>query len=437
MTGRTEGTGERETEPLPVVLAGARGHGRSHLVNIRRLQEAGLVRLAGVCELSPLSPAELAGFGEPEQSTDLGGLLERTGARIAVICTPIHTHTELALTAAERGVHTLLEKPTTPSYAEYERLLAGLAEHGTACQVGFQSLGSHAVEAIRELVASGAIGALRGIGAAGAWARDEAYYARAPWAGRRTLDGRDVVDGVLTNPLAHALATALRIDGSDLTGDVGRIVLEQFRANDIEADDTTCLKLTTRRGTPVTVAVTLCAERAGEPYVVVHGERGRITFWYKQDRVVVRRTGRAPEQEPDRAQEEGPAPGRDRERDRDRDRDRDQERGQDRGPGQEQEVVHGRTDLLENLVGHLRAGEPLLVPPERTGAFMRVVEAVRTAPVPTRLPADAWYAEPGERAPRRVVKGVDALVEASARTLATFSELGADWAVPPGETRRR
>lgn len=31
---------------VPVVLAGARGHGRRHLANIRRLQAAGLLRLA-------------------------------------------------------------------------------------------------------------------------------------------------------------------------------------------------------------------------------------------------------------------------------------------------------------------------------------------------------------------------------------------------------
>ncbi|CAM5346113.1 hypothetical protein SALBM135S_00522 [Streptomyces alboniger] len=44
--------------PLPVVLAGARGHGRWHLENIRRLQRAGRVRLVGVCELRPLDDEE-------------------------------------------------------------------------------------------------------------------------------------------------------------------------------------------------------------------------------------------------------------------------------------------------------------------------------------------------------------------------------------------
>jgi predicted dehydrogenase len=381
---------------LPVVLAGARGHGRWHLRNIHRLRQTGLVRLAGICELEPLSEAELAGFGSPEQSADFADLLESTGARIAVICTPIHTHTDLALTAAARGVHTLLEKPTTPSYSEYERLLAGLEKNGTVCQVGFQSLGSHAVDAIRELIASDAIGPVRGIGAAGAWVRDEAYYARALWAGRRTLDGQDVVDGVLTNPLAHAVATALRIDGSDRAQDIGELELEQFRANDIEADDTTCLRLKTAHGTPVTVAVTLCARESAEPYVLIHGARGRITFWYKDDRVLVQRT--------------------------------------DQGPV---ETVHARTDLLENLVAHLDEGAELLVPPRRTGGFMRIVEHVRTAPLPEPLPADAWYTAPGESAPRRIVKGIDGLVASSAETLSTFSELGASWALPTAEVYSR
>ncbi|MFI6701653.1 Gfo/Idh/MocA family protein [Streptomyces sp. NPDC050509] len=410
-----------QTGPLPVVLAGARGHGRTHLVNIHRLEQAGLVRLVGICELKPLSEEELAGFGAPEQSDDFAGLLERTGARIAVLCTPIHTHTELALVAADHGVHTLLEKPTTPSYGEYERLLAGLAERGTACQVGFQSLGSHALDAIARLVADGAIGAVRGIGAAGAWVRDDAYHRRVPWAGRRSLNGRDVVDGVLTNPLAHAVATALRLDGSERAEDIAEIELEQFRANDIEADDTSCLRVRTARGTRITVAVTLCAERAGEPYVVVHGSRGRITFWYKEDRVLVERTdgGTA-----------GGAGG-----------DGGAGAGVGLGSGSATDpaagTVHGRTDLLENLVAHLRDGTELLVPAPRTGAFMRIVEAIRTGPLPTPLPADAWYGVPGEKAPRRVVKGIDALVAASADTLSTFSELGAAWATPPTEVHPR
>lgn len=369
---------------IPGGLAGARGHGRWHLANIRRLERAGLVRLAGVCELTPLTERE-AGGELPEQSADFGALLDSTGAGIAVVCTPIPTHTDLALTAARKGVHLLLEKPPAPSYAEFRRMADGVAEAGVACQVGFQSLGSHAVPAVRALIAEGAIGEVTGIGGAGAWVRDEAYFRRAPWSGRRRLDGADVIDGALTNPLAHAVATALALGGSTRAEDVTGIETELSHANDIEADDTSCVRVTTAQGHRVTVAATLCAERADEPYVLVHGSRGRITFWYKQDRVLLQRGGHGPE-----------------------------------------EFEYGRTDLLENLVAHLTDGAGLLVPPDGTGAFMKVVEAIRRAPDPEALPDSAWRRVPGED--RRVVPGVDALVAAAADTLSLYSELGAPWA---------
>jgi predicted dehydrogenase len=235
------------------------------------------------------------------------------------------------------------------------------------------------------MVADGLIGELTGVGGAGAWARPEAYYRRAPWAGRRRMDGVDVVDGALTNPLAHAVATALALNGSSRAEDVTGIETELLRANAIESDDTSCVRVTTAQGgRQVTVAATLCAERPDEPYVLVHGSRGRITFWYKQDRVLVQRAGHGPE-----------------------------------------ELQFGRTDLLENLVAHLADGTGLLVPPDATGAFMRVVEAVRTAPDPAPLPDGAWRRLPDEE--RRTVPGIDGLVAAAADTLSLYSELGAPW----------
>jgi hypothetical protein len=137
----------------------------------------------------------------------------------------------------------------------------------------------------------------------------------------------------------------------------------------------------------VTVAATLCAEDPDEPYVVVHGDSGRITFWYKQDRVLLQRADHGPE-----------------------------------------EYEYGRTDLLENLVEHLTDGERLLVTPDVTGSFMKVVEAIRQAPDPAPLPEGTWHLLPGEQ--RRVVPGIDGLVAAAADTLALYSELGAPWVLP-------
>ena len=372
--------------PVPVVLVGAHGHGRWHLQNVDRLVRAGApLRLVGICDPRPLSPEERALAGDVPVLGRLDDLLTAVRPEITIVCTPIHTHAGLALTAAAAGSHVLLEKPPTPTLAGFDALRHGLASAGAACQIGFQSLGAHALRRARALVADGAIGRVTGIGAAGAWRRDASYYARAPWAGRRVIDGEPVVDGALTNPFAHATATALALDGEP--GDVRDVHVELFRANPIEADDTSCLRLVTARGTTVTVAATLCADREVEPYVVVHGTRGRVVLPYRTGLLRLER------------------------------------------PGRQAEVTeHAGTDLLENLVDHVRSPEVALVAPlAAVRGFMQVVEAVRLAAEPVEVPSELDTTGPH---PRRVVPGVAAAVVRSADRLALLSELDLRWARP-------
>jgi predicted dehydrogenase len=369
------------------VLAGAHGHGRWHLQNIDRLRRAGApVRLAGVCDPRPPEGDELALIGDVPVASRLEDVLDTVHPDVTIVCTPLHTHVELALAAVGAGSHVLLEKPPTTMLAGFERLLAGVEASGRACQVGFQSLGSHALPYVRRLMADGAMGEILGIGAAGAWQRDSSYYARAAWAGRRRLDGVAVVDGVLTNPLAHATATALALDGDAGEG-LREIAVELFHANPIEADDTSSLRLVTARGTTVSVAATLCAEREAEPYVVVHGTHGRIALEYRTGRVRLESNGRV------------------------------------------ESTQHPATDLLENLVAHLREPlVPLLAPLAATRSFMHVLEAVRLAPDPRQIPDEYVRTDTSGPFPRRVVPGIDGAVTRAADELALLSELGLPWA---------
>jgi predicted dehydrogenase len=380
--------------PLPVVLVGAHGHGEWHLRNVDRLTRAGVpVRLAGICDPRPLTGEQRAVAGDVPVSARLEDLLDTVRPQVTIVSTPIHTHAALTVAAASAGSHVLLEKPPTPTLAAFEELLTVVGGTGRACQVGFQSLGSHAVPAVRALMADGAIGEVLGIGAAGAWQRDASYYARAPWAGRRSLEGVPVVDGALTNPFAHATATALALDGAAGEQGVVDVRAELLRANPIEADDTSSLRLVTARGTTITVAVTLAADEVVEPYLVVHGTRGRIVLHYRLGRVRLERDGGSEVRE------------------------------------------HEATDLLENLAAHvLDPAVPLLVPLAGTRAFMQVVEAVRLTADPVEIPAAHRRLEAGT-IPRQVVPGSGAAVVRSADELALLSELGLPWAQPAAAAR--
>ena len=368
-----------------VALVGVHGFGAHHLRNLERLQGAGVVHLVAVADPNPPAPGSV-----PATTAVFPGLTElladTSGLDLIIVATPIQTHAPLGLAALATAADLYLEKPPVASLADFSRLCDAAAANGRSVQIGFQSLGSHALKAIEKLLADGTIGTLQGISATGRWVRDRAYYKRSRWAGKRTIDGVDVVDGVATNPLAHAVATALRIAGARTTADIASLETELYRANQIESDDTSVIRIRTSAGLPITCALTLCATESVEPYVTLQGSEGTAVFHYTEDRLTVET-----------------AAGR-------------------------SEEVFGRDDLTENLLAHRNTGAPLISPLLESGAFMLVLEAIRTAPLPAPLD-EAHFRWVGEGdAAHAVVPGIEEALARAARQNATFSELGLPWA---------
>jgi predicted dehydrogenase len=363
------------TKRVPaVVLVGARGFGQHHRANIDRLVAAGACELTAVVD--PTLGAETDG-GVPVVA-DVAAAADLGPVDVVVIAAPIGAHLPLALAALEAGADVLLEKPPVTTRAALATLLDAAHRTGRVVQVGFQSLGSHAIPAFRsgELV-----GAVRSAAAVGTWTRNQAYWDRSAWAGRRRVDGVDVLDGVVTNPLAHAVATALALVDCRSADQVARVEVELYRANAIEGDDTSAVRVTTTAGLEATAALTLCAPAEVLPSVRVRGTTGTALLGYTTDEVTV--------------------------------------------DGVTRDL--GRTDLLENLLAHRSHGVELLVPLGSTGAFVEVLEAVRTTePVQIDHPWVTWKGDGPERRP--LVADVEAIVDRAAEQRALFSEVGAPWA---------
>ena len=365
-----------------VAVAGVHGHGASHVRNVVRLAAEGRAELVGVADPLPGPDLPAPAFGSLEE------LLAATEVDVVIISTPIQTHVPLAELAMRAGADVLLEKPPTASLAEFEQLSAVVAATGRACQVGFQAQASQATLRLAAMISKGRFGEIRGISATGKWLRKARYFQRARWAGRRTLDGVAVVDGAVTNPLAHSTAAALLLDGSPGVDDVRSVETELFRANPIESDDTSTVRIVTARGTTILIAVTLCATEHLEPAVIVHGSEGRAVLRYASDTLEIH---------------EGSCMT---------------------------QTKRERADLLENLLAHrVDPGVPLYVPLEATGGFTRVVEAVRTANDPAEIPAGLvrWEGEGLERHP--VVLDVEQWIDRASDELALFSEIGAPWSI--------
>jgi predicted dehydrogenase len=358
-------------------LVGVTGHGRRHLDSVHRLG----LPLAGVCDVRELPPDVAREVGAAPVYRDLGRMLTECRPDITVIATPIHTHADVAETALRAGSAVLLEKPPVTSLIDLDRLLTVQRQAGRPVDVGFQAMGSGAVHKLRGMVAEGGLGDITGIGASGAWQRTTSYYARAEWAGRRTLHGVPVVDGALSNPFAHALMAALWLTGTAAEA-VPSIELELFHANDIDSDDTSCVRAHLLGAPPVVVAGTLCAKVNTPATIVVHGSLARADLRYEQDELVIRYAD-----------------------------------------GRTVSERFARTDQLANLAA---GGDPIC-PLATTRAFTSVVEAIRDAPDPAPIARRHWDEVVTPAGARRVVSGVDEAVRRAAEELKLFSEQGIEW----------
>lgn len=375
-----------------VAVVGANGHGRWHRRVVAPLHAAGRLRLVALVDVRPIEddPAAPVPDGTAVH-TDHREMLRTARPDVVVVCTPPHTHLPIALDVLAAGADLLLEKPPVLSIAEHRELADALAATGRACQVGFQALGSAALTELTDAVRAGRLGTVTGIATVAAWQRSDAYYARAPWAGRRTLHGRPVLDGALANPLAHAVMQCLAVAEAAGDGPVvpARIEVERYRVRPIEVDDTATLRVSSRSGPPIVAAVTLAGEDFVAGEVIVTGTAGRAVLEYPTDRLLL------------------PGDARPRE-------------------------VPGRRGLLENLLDY-RAdpGVPLIAPLARTAPFTTVLEAVTTAPEPTPLGGDLVTAT-GD-GPQRVltVRGINRLLRRAAEEGALLSELAVPWAVAP------
>ncbi|MFI5938241.1 Gfo/Idh/MocA family protein [Actinoplanes sp. NPDC051494] len=360
-----------------VGLVGANGHGKHHR---RRIAQLDGVRLIAVADTQPVEPDPPLPDGV-RVFTGHREMLAAAAPDVVIICTPPHTHLAIAEDALRAGADVLLEKPPVRTVDEHHRLMAVLAETGRACQVGFQALGSRAAGLLWDAVAREKV---TGIAAVASWQRDDSYYARAPWAGRRSVGGRAVVDGVLVNPLAHAVMQSLATAAAAGAGAPVSVEIERYRTRPIEVDDTAFARFTFAGGLVLVVAATLAGEDfiAGE--IIVDGSAGRAVLEYPTDRLAL--------------------------------------------PGEsEPRRVEGRTDLLENLIAHrAAAGVPLLSPLSRTLTFTAVLAALTDPALPPPVLVEAR-----ERDGVRVIPGINAVLRATARTAVLPSEAAVAWAVPP------
>lgn len=178
------------------------GCGDVSVVHFEALGTLAGVRLVAVCDVDAARAAEAgARYGVP-WFTDHRQLLAEAQPDVVHVCTPHHQHADQVIDAIHSGVHVLMEKPVAHTVAEAERVIEAAEAHPEV-KVGvcLQNRYNATVQAARDLLRSGEVGATVGGSGIVLWHRTPGYYEARPWRGIVGTSG----GGVLINQAIHTV----------------------------------------------------------------------------------------------------------------------------------------------------------------------------------------------------------------------------------------
>ncbi len=139
-------------------IIGAGRIGRVHAEHLAfRIPDANVLAVADVF---PEAAERLAAdFRVPAAFQDYRMILEDERIDAVVICSSTDTHAQIIEEAAAAGKHIFCEKPIALDLAKIDRALEAVEKAGVKLQVGFNRRFDPSFRRVRELVASGRIGA--------------------------------------------------------------------------------------------------------------------------------------------------------------------------------------------------------------------------------------------------------------------------------------
>ncbi|WP_405866713.1 Gfo/Idh/MocA family protein [Streptomyces sp. NBC_00005] len=229
-------------DSLGVAVVGFGWMGRVHTQAYARVPhhypQLGLrPRLVTVAEEVPGRAEEAAAqFGFASTTRDWREVAKDPRVQAVSITAPNFLHREIGVAMAEAGKHIWIEKPVGLSVADAQAVADAVAEAGVRSAVGFNYRNAPAVEAARELIASGAIGTVTHVRV-----RLFSDYAAHPegaltWRYEKERGG----SGVLGDLASHGadLARYLLGDIASLTADTAVFIPERARPTGATAGHT-------------------------------------------------------------------------------------------------------------------------------------------------------------------------------------------------------
>ncbi len=248
---------------MGVVGVGGRGSGL-----VRAVAAVPEVELTAVADVVAAQAEKVAAQAGVPGHTSHVALLESGLVEAVLIGTPHPFHAQIAVDAAERGIHVLTEKPIAVRVAEADRMVAAARRAGVRLGVMFQRRLEPLHRQAREIIASGALGALHEVEMSSTgWYRLQSYYEGGAWRGTWKGEG----GGILANQAPHDLDLLAWLGGmpAALTATLRR------RVHRIEVENTVSALLE-YGGTQTGFFRATTADPQGRRSIEITGELGRL-----------------------------------------------------------------------------------------------------------------------------------------------------------------
>ena len=153
--------GPRHIAPSEKLNIAAIGVGGQGMTNLEKLSDQNLVALCDVDD-QRAAPAYRR-WPQARRYKDYREMLDRESDKIdaVVVSTPDHVHAVATMAAIQRGKHVYCEKPLTHTVAEARAIGDAARKAGVATQMGNSAQATDDVRLLCEMIAAGAIGAVR------------------------------------------------------------------------------------------------------------------------------------------------------------------------------------------------------------------------------------------------------------------------------------
>ncbi|WP_438447632.1 Gfo/Idh/MocA family protein [Gorillibacterium sp. sgz5001074] len=255
--------------PANAVIIGCGAIGPIHAAAVAQSES---VKLYGVCDILEDRAVRMAEPYGCKVFTDLEQVLADPEVDSVHICTPHYLHAEMAIRAAQRGKHVVLEKPVSMNVAQARTVAEAVASSGIRCGAILQNRLNPSIEKAKQLVESGELGRVLGLKGILTWMRTPDYYRSEPWRGRWDTEG----GGLLINQAVHMLDMMYYLGGDveAVKGHIDTRVLQDV----IEVEDTADATFYYKGGVRGFFFATNGYSTNSPFYLELHLERGTLRY---------------------------------------------------------------------------------------------------------------------------------------------------------------